>query len=125
MQTINYQKPKNQTIGTASNISIEGSHAAGTDLERGQNQAQSSELGFGMRTASALGTMCRRSAVSIENSLYLIRSNERGEGLVSFLLIVVAVAVIALYVLGVFEAEVKGKVAELDLGQTQPSAPGN
>lgn len=66
---------------------------------------------------SAASKQMMKSAVNLQHIWHRIKTEERGEGLVSFLLIVVAVAVIALYVLGVFESEIQSRVSELDLGE--------
>lgn len=42
--------------------------------------------------------------------------SERGEGLVSFLIVVAAVAVVALVAMGVFDGLVRDKVDDIDLG---------
>lgn len=54
-----------------------------------------------------------------------MRTDERGEGLVGFLIIAVAVAAIALFVLGVFEGEAVDKINDLDLGDTPNPASSN
>lgn len=63
-------------------------------------------------------------AVRIQTTWQALKQDERGEGLVSFLIIAVAVAVLALFVLGVFETEVEGRVGDLDLGDNpSPEVP--
>lgn len=79
-----------------------------------QNQA---ETQFDVKATGLFERLCLHIGSNIETTLTRIRNEQRGEGLVSFLLIVVAVAVIALYVLGVFEAEIQSRVSELDLGE--------
>ncbi len=67
-------------------------------------------------------------AVRAQTAWQAFKEDERGEGLVSFLIIAVAVAVLALFALGVFEGEVEGRVGDLDFGDTpepvDPSADG-
>jgi len=65
-----------------------------------------------------------RTVIRFQNAWLQLKQDERGEGLVSFLLIAVAVAVLALFVLGVFETEVERNVGDLDLGDApEPEDP--
>ncbi len=66
-----------------------------------------------MKTLHTVGV---QTAVRFQQALSRIRTSERGDGLVSFLIVAVAVAAIALFVLGVFETEATNKINELDLG---------
>lgn len=45
-----------------------------------------------------------------------LKEDERGEGMVSFLIVAVGVAAIALIVLGIFESKSTAKINDLDLG---------
>ena len=58
-----------------------------------------------------------RSTTRAQVAWQTFRHDERGEGLVSFLIIAVAVAGLALFVLGVFDEEVRDKVDQLDLNE--------
>jgi len=57
-----------------------------------------------------------RTVIRFQNAWHQLKEDERGEGLVSFLIIAVAVAVLALFVLDVFETEVEDQIGLLDLG---------
>jgi len=57
-----------------------------------------------------------RTVIRFQNAWHQLKEDERGEGLVSFLIIAVAVAVLALFALGVFETEVEGQVGDFDMG---------
>lgn len=65
---------------------------------------------------NALTRACELSIVRLQNGWREFKADERGDGLVSFLLIAVAVAAIALFVLGVFEGEIIDSIDEFDMG---------
>ncbi len=67
-----------------------------------------------------LNTFGHQATVWLQNTWHTIKEDERGEGLVSFLIIAVAVAVLALFSLGVFETEVEEQIGNLDLGGDPP-----
>lgn len=63
-----------------------------------------------------------RLATRAQSAWHEFKHDERGEGLVSFLIIAVAVAALALFVLGVFDDKVTDKVEQLELDDA-PSSP--
>lgn len=65
---------------------------------------------------NALTQACGLLVVRLQIGWQELKADERGEGLVSFLIIAVAVAVIALFALGVFENEVVETIDDFDMG---------
>ena len=57
-----------------------------------------------------------RATLMAQHTWREFKEDERGEGLVSFLIIAVAVAALALFVLDVFQREIETQVGDLDLG---------